>query len=184
MKYIYSFLIVFIAISIYSCNEEQKLKESLATMHSKEVDLGIDSMVCVYNPNDIQYTTKIKHTPFRMICYIDVPECSSCVLMKRNEAWENLLNYIGTYQNRLQVCYILHPSNFNLESFRFAVKASAITVPVYVDTANIFARKNPHVVENPMLHTFVINEKDSVVLVGNPTDNNKVRQLLVDILNY
>ena len=60
MKYIYSFLIVFIAISIYSCNEEQKLKESLATMHSKEVDLGIDSMVCVYSPNDIQYTTKIK----------------------------------------------------------------------------------------------------------------------------
>lgn len=181
MRYIH-LLIMFGLVFICSCSNNQRLKKEIVTMQSKTINLCLDSMACVYNKNDAQ-GAEHNHSSFKIVYYIDLPECSSCILMKKNKDWENLLDSITSCRNKLQACFILHPVAFNMDAFRFAVKASAITVPVYVDTAGVFMRNNPHISDNPILHTFIIDEENRAVLLGDPVGNSQMQQLLIDILN-
>jgi hypothetical protein len=45
-----------------------------------------------------------------------------------------------------------------------------------------FRRANPHIPDDPLFHTFVLNEQDSVVLVGDPFKNEKMEKLLLKVI--
>lgn len=53
---------------------------------------------------------------------------------------------------------------------------------VYLDTCHAFRKANPYVPDNPLFHTFVLNEQDSVVLVGNPFKNEKMENLFLKVI--
>ena len=53
---------------------------------------------------------------------------------------------------------------------------------VYLDTCNAFLQANPHVPENTLFHTFVLDEKDKVVLIGDPFKNKKMERLLLKVI--
>ena len=101
---------------------------------------------------------------------------------EKSEEWERLFDMVKPYQNRLVPLFILRPHAFDVDAFRFAVKVSATTVPIYVDTANIFIRNNSKLSAIPMLHTFVVDEQNRVVLIGDPLRNLEIQQLLVNLL--
>ena len=42
--------------------------------------------------------------------------------------------------------------------------------------------KDPHIPSNPLLHSFLLDENDSVLLVGNPVRNKKIEELFFKIL--
>lgn len=52
-----------------------------------------------------------------------------------------------------------------------------------MDTLNLFANKNPQLKTNKLFHCFLLNKKDSVVLVGNPIHNRKIEELMFKIVN-
>ena len=51
------------------------------------------------------------------------------------------------------------------------------------DTCGSFLNANKHIPNNSLLHTFMIDKNDSVVLIGNPHTNPKIRDLLFSIIN-
>ena len=55
--------------------------------------------------------------------------------------------------------------------------------PVFIDTLSFFRRHNPQIPKDRMFHTFLLDESDSVVLVGNPMQNNQIDNLLKQIVD-
>lgn len=49
--------------------------------------------------------------------------------------------------------------------------------PIYMDTTGIFHRTNPQLPSNPMLHTFLLDENNEVLVVGNPLENEKIDRM-------
>lgn len=173
---------LFIMLSVFcSCNNSSKIEGNIEGMELDTIKMELDSMICFYNDFDYK-CVDYKNAEFKMVYYIDLPECSSCMLMKKSEEWERLLDIVKPYQNRLVPFFILRPHAFDVDAFRFAVKVSATTVPIYVDTANVFIRNNSKLSAIPMLHTFVVDEQNRVVLIGDPLRNLEIQQLLVNLL--
>lgn len=52
-----------------------------------------------------------------------------------------------------------------------------VNYPVYIDTQGVFQQNNPHLSKNKLLHTFLLDENNNVILVGNPVRNLRVKDL-------
>lgn len=49
--------------------------------------------------------------------------------------------------------------------------------PILIDTLGEFERLNPHLPKNQALHTFLLDENNRVILVGNPLRNKKIKEM-------
>ena len=46
-----------------------------------------------------------------------------------------------------------------------------------MDTTGVCHRTTPQLPSNPMLHTFLLDENNEVLVVGNPLDNEKIDRM-------
>lgn len=53
---------------------------------------------------------------------------------------------------------------------------------VYFDYAGVTVKENPLLDKSSLLHSFVLNNRNEVVLVGNPFGNEKLYELLLEIM--
>ncbi len=51
-----------------------------------------------------------------------------------------------------------------------------------MDTLNEFAKLNPHLPKNRVLRTFLLDENNKVMLVGNPLHNKKIEDMFYKIV--
>ena len=51
-----------------------------------------------------------------------------------------------------------------------------------LDTLKEFERLNPHLPKNRALHTFLLDENNRVILVGNPSRNEKIKEMFYKIV--
>ncbi|MBR2195950.1 MAG: hypothetical protein IJ911_10090 [Salinivirgaceae bacterium] len=49
--------------------------------------------------------------------------------------------------------------------------------PIFIDTANQFYKLNPHIPDNKLMHSFLLDSEGKVVLVGNPIQNQAMFDL-------
>lgn len=54
--------------------------------------------------------------------------------------------------------------------------------PILIDTLGEFERLNPHLPKNQALHTFLLDENNRVILVGNPLRNKKIKEMFYKIV--
>ena len=118
---------------------------------------------------------------YRFIIYIDSTDCSTCSL-KNMYYWENILDSLTKYKSNISVNPIFSPRRTILNRFLNNLQEYNFRFPIYVDTCNAFLRANPHIPSNPLLHSFLLDENDSVILVGNPIRNKKIEELFFKIL--
>ena len=54
--------------------------------------------------------------------------------------------------------------------------------PILLDTLGEFEKLNPHLPKNRALHTFLLDENNNVILVGNPLRNKKIEEMFYQIV--
>ncbi len=62
------------------------------------------------------------------------------------------------------------------------MRTMAPLLPVHVDTAGIFIRENPHIPREAVYHTFLLDKDNRVVLVGNPSRSEKIKEMFWQIV--
>ena len=62
------------------------------------------------------------------------------------------------------------------------IKNSRVNYPIILDTLGQFAKLNPHLPKNKALHTFLLDENNNVILVGNPLHNKKIKEMFYRIV--
>lgn len=174
-------LIISAVMMFVSCNQKSDIETSLMKMKSRSVNLCLQEMQCRNKRGDTIVVDSVKPS-YRMVVYVDSTECSPCTIDKMY-MWNDAIKKAKKGGNKLRHVFIFAPKPDQIEDTYLSIESSGLDSYVYVDTAYAFRRENPHVPQDRMFHFFLIDDKDSVVIVGNPIEHPKIDSLVNRIVN-
>lgn len=166
---------------LVSCNGNRGIEEKINDMRSEPIKLCLEDMQCRNRYGDTIVVDSVKPS-YRMVVYVDSTECSPCTIDKMY-MWNDAIKKAKKGGNKLRHVFIFAPKPDQIEDTYLSIESSGLDSYVYVDTAYAFRRENPHVPQDRMFHFFLIDDKDSVVIVGNPMENPKIDSLVNRIVN-
>ena len=173
-------LLLVILLSFISCREG--VESSLTTFSGSHVRIPTNQMdlrFCSAYPD-----TLVKDAPLRLFTYIDTTECQTCQFPTLIDIEEKVRE--GEYANKLKVIHIFHIQPENKDLLYKVLCHNNIRGTVYLDTCGIVEKENPLLKGNKLLHMFILNKDNKVVLIGNPFCNafmrKQMRQVVKDEL--
>lgn len=161
---------------IISC-KQSSFKEEMDVFNNSQIKLMLDSMI---------YTQQNKmvssiESGYTYIVYVDSVSCSDCALnhFKDWTEFESLFD-----REKFSYLFIVNPKQSEMTNVIEKVKSDTLfNDRIYIDTAGVFERNNYLLPQNKLLHTFMINKNNTVVLIGNPINNPKIKKLFYKIIN-
>lgn len=182
LKRIFLLLIFFCVTVLQSCNhEEERFKGYVENLRKDPISVPLDKLSCLFDEEKISIISVNDSCMLKLVIYTDSIECSSC-RMKEMYKWDDFLSKLGAYSSQIEVFFIFAPLYSNMGLFKMVAKDLPQNYPIYIDTTNIFYRENPQIPSNPALHTFLLDEQNNVILVGNPLKNKKIEKLFWQIV--
>lgn len=119
-----------------------------------------------------------KKWDYAIVSYTDSIGCTSCKL--KLDKWKEFISLKDSiFEKRVEVLFFLHPSEhkeavFLLKDYRF-------DYPVCIDDNDTFNKIN-NFPSNIAFQTFLIDNENKVLAIGNPIHNPKVKELYMNII--
>lgn len=149
---------------------DDTLKQQILEMQGKTINLNLKNTDVYYNGKDTLYN----HTDAkRLVVYIDSLSCSTCFLnnmMTYYDINDSLVNKGG------HLIVILNPKHAKIEEIEEKVVMDKYPFYCIIDGSNEFLSTN-NIPDNNLLHTFMLDKNDKIILVGDPTRNSKLKEL-------
>lgn len=175
-KYLNLYASLILTVHIIGCTHQSNREIECFAKRPVHVPYQkMDKKVCSMYMDNLS-TGKI----LRIVNYIDAFDCSTCAL-SRLAAVEKEKKDLDELKD-VGFVYVIETDTEKAENVYFAFCNARIEGAVYLDTCHAFLRANPHIPDNPLFHTFVLNEQDSVVLIGDPFKNEKMESLFLKVI--
>jgi len=166
---------VFLCCACAGNNNEQKKKlaEELRKFQETAITLP-DNLLAKHCDEQVSPDKTLLNRKLKMVVYVNQAGCQDCKLhgllpmtymfMLENE-----------HRNNFGVIIILNSSD--IESTDDTLAELRFRRTVFYDLDGSFEFLNPHLPANELFHAFLLNEKNEVILVGNPVNNAKLNKL-------
>ena len=179
-KYYYILLLLL----LLSCNNNA-LTDSIRRLQSSPIDLCLDSLAYFVSEVDKQYNVDsisfYSDKNISMVVYMDSSSCSTCAI-KSMYHWLGFLEEVESrYKESMKVYFVFAPRKDQMVDFERSLQTLNIEYPIFIDTTNVFLRRNLNVPMDKNLHTFLLDQKRRVRLVGNPLHNLKMMELVYSV---
>ena len=129
---------------------------------------------------DERYNAGADATFLSLLFYVSENQCQSCffhqLVTYERENYESLAD-----QGVRFVC-IFSIKNIDIDILGSQLQTNRIRGDVYIDTCGAFILANQHVPDNPLYHTFVIDNDGNILMVGNPFQNSKMKRLFRKVI--
>jgi len=159
-----------------SCDKNKEFKDLLTQIQEKEIILPIDSMACIGN------VEQQIHFPYKIVVYTDSTECSSCLISSLDQ-WNPLLDKLENYGGKVGLYFIFNPAHKDMDAVKYSVKAMNASGLLYMDTLDLFLHRNAFIPKDAAMHTFLLDDNNKILLVGNPLYNKEIENLLWKVLD-
>ena len=172
-RYYNSNLIVILLsfLCIVSCGRI-KIKKKLSEMQGRSLRLSFDDMLYIGGKDNPCKTKELT-----WIVYHDSVNCKPCLIGHLPD-WDSIRNHPTT-----DCVFIFSAKPEEVSQYVKAYKENYIVAKVYLDTAEVFLKSNPQIPKETIYHTFLIDNHDSILLVGNPIRNEGVCRIYEKIKN-
>jgi len=185
MKKVSVFTIVIIFMSLllcYACKEENEYEKSLKLKlrSFKERAFVLPESMLAKNYNEKEPAdTDLLNRPYKMVVYLNSEGCQSCKLQSLLPLYMFIRE--NEHLEKLGVIIILNPSDFRkvdeiLSQMRFRYT-------VFYDLDGVIEYLNPSMPSEERFQTFLLDDKNSIVLIGNPLHNAKMKRLYMKELS-
>ena len=176
------FIFLTILLLLFACNtDKQEITESLIQLQSAPITVNTDKMVAYFD-GDIIKTQPPRYDAMKLVFYIDSALCNSCN-MKRLYEWQPIVDHAKGCNDNIDFFFIFSPSQKDIRSTKMTIKNSILENAIHLDTLGLFRQANPHIPDNPNLHTFLLDKDNKVVLVGNPLTNSKINEMFFKLIH-
>ncbi|ROT19287.1 DUF1573 domain-containing protein [Muribaculaceae bacterium Isolate-113 (HZI)] len=177
MRVIVNRIILFVAfLNLISCNQKNIDKENaIALWLGKEIVIPEGS---IYQIGDTAVEYCFDAADFKIVTYIDSTGCTAC-RMKLNE-WDKFINELKGIDD-VEINFVLIIDSKDKYKITDILKTNSFDHPVIIDTEFGFSKLN-EISENVKLHTFLLDDDNKVVIVGNPINNPKIKELYYKLL--
>ena len=159
-----------------SCEESEKerLSRLVQEWEGKEIFFPTHSTFTIQGKDTVDFD--FKDAEFKIVSYIDSVGCTGCKLQLHR--WKELISEVDSMTGgNVPFLFYFHPKNVN--ELRFLVRREAFTYPVSFDEKDDFNRLN-HFPSEMMFQTFLLNNENRVIALGNPVLNPKVKELYLE----
>lgn len=164
---------------LFACSNSKKeyIYSQLKDIEGKILNYpNLDSLTIQGKRTVKFYLNQHKHT---IVTYIDSGGCTKCKL--HLSEWKRLIHEVTSITNdSMPVLFFLYPKNRN--ELVSTLRKELFNYPVYIDDNNAFNNLNT-LPDNNDFHTFLVNEEQKVIAIGNPIHNPKVKELYLNILS-
>lgn len=176
MKLLFSSIALALSLVIASCSSHD-IEEKLQNMMEHPIELHLEDMIC-WNPINIDVTDSISEKSNTFIVYVDSTQCSPCYISRLPE-WAEFLELEQSEECNTTFQFIFDPRDGMLDELREKLVQSGFKHPVYIDSTHVFGKDNVNIPSDPLYHSFLMNNKNEIILVGNPCTNLQIKDLLL-----
>lgn len=162
-----------------SCKESPSIKISELVKEWSNKKIIYPDHICftVFGKDTISQDS-IPNSKYSIITYVDSLGCMSCKLQLRK--WKAFILEIDSLTKfSVPVYFFLHPRN--LDEMFLALKREQFNYPVCIDiddSLNILNRFPKEM----QFQTFLLDEKNRVIAIGNPIHNPKIKNIYYEIV--
>lgn len=174
------FLIPFLSCCMVGCSNERLIRDKINEMQSEPIDIPMSDMLYICNDKSVLSQSDGIDYPFRLVIYFNDNGCISCSA-KRLFVWNSML-YLEE-QGRVQFVFILRPSQDKIDDVINSYYDSGLEHSILVDTCGVFMGRNTKIPEGEIFHTFLLDSIGNVVMVGNPLENIKIKEMFDKLVN-
>lgn len=176
MKYCFlKYTILFFCLMSCSENKKQEVTRIMKEWNGKEI-LFPQKVKFTFYGNEYVYDT-IPRTEYKIVTYIDSLGCASCKL--RLSSWQNLIQQLDSMNLNIPILFFLHP--FDVRSLKAILRRDNFKYPVCMDINDEMNKLN-HFLTDINYQTFLLDENNKIVAIGNPVHNPKIKELFLNII--
>lgn len=175
--YIVGFFMQVLPLCMFeSCyNDKAKALHTIEELTENRIRLPLNKMDEVRSDNfDKSITNK---GSLRLVVYIDSFQCSPCLIDKIFQ-WNDKIKEADKRKGSLSFIFIVAPKRRQIEDTYLSIKSCGLVVPIYVDTAYAFNEANLFLPKSNVYHTFLIDGRGKILIIGNPLTNDKIDKLM------
>lgn len=179
MKCIYLLCIFFLISFIFVRCSNAEIEKKMEEMMYKKVEIPVDRMCVLYRdaPAIMRDSMYLKDR-MKWIIYLDSSYCKPCQISSIYD-WEAFMTNNNLSSDSISFMFIFSITKESLSDFQNAYKKACISHEAFVDTALLFAKRNPFIPKEAMFHTFLLDKNNEIVLVGNPIKNQMIKDLFL-----
>ncbi|MFI3315474.1 MAG: hypothetical protein R3Y04_07415 [Rikenellaceae bacterium] len=170
--------VLFIVLIFVSCQHDSTKNEYNRLISSTII---ISNSLESYIKGVKQLDSKNDERCMKLVSYINHNRCNSCVISKLSD-WNKIIAYSHIFKGKLKIYFILSPPSDELNSVLLSLKSSSFDYPVVIDKRNEFKKLNPQIPDNTKLNTFLLDENNKVVMIGDPRNSSKLYSLFKTIV--
>lgn len=148
--------------------KEWQGKEIVFPNSVKFLKFGTDTTACF---------DSIPNTQHKVLIYTDSLGCISCKLHLRE--WQKFINHIDSLQSDVSFLFFFNTNNF--EEVNYLLRRDKLRHPVCFDVNDSLNKLNNFPKHNDF-QTFLLDTDNRVVVVGNPVNNPKVKELYLRVI--
>lgn len=116
----------------------------------------------------------IWNSEFKLVIYKDSLSCTPCYI----ESLPKWFKIIDKYDSKkFSAIFILCPTKEDEIDIRLLMEMNGFEYPILIDNNNAFRNANSQISSNSLLHTFLLNDNNEVIFIGDPLSNEKINDL-------
>ena len=164
-----------------ACNtHKENVQKALKKLQSSAIAIPYERMECWASDSVIE-DKPWNNARLKLVHYVDSATCSTCYLQK--VAIYGLLFGMETQSNNeFYNVFIINPNIIAKKKLVSDFSSKLIPQTIFVDTANVFMELTPNLPPESMFHTFLLDENNKVILVGNPMLNEQIEDMMLSIV--
>lgn len=171
MKSSFLFTVMLMLLSSAGCSSG--LKNDIADMIDKTFVCETQSYE-KFGEEPSRNSRQISEYKFTFIAYFDSIECMECHINKLNN-WNKFIQICE--DNDTRVLFLFNPKRGDIMNLKMNIMRQRFKYPVYIDTCGSVKKHNNWIPKNPICHTFLLNDKNKVIMVGDPRKNISIMNL-------
>lgn len=153
-----------------------KIPQDIQSVMGSKIDLCLNDMMVIGD------STRVKNKGKKIVVFTDSTQCATCRLYAIGQ-WKPFMDSMDQNLKDIDYIFIFQPSKDNTQAVIDKVKDIELETCIYIDVNGIFLKKNPQVPHSSHLQTMLLDENNTVQLVGNPISNDKMDKLYRSIIN-
>ena len=177
MKNVYIILsCILLFFSSCKMSDDEYWKKELRCWHGREIRFPSNLRFSVYGEDIVD---DIISDGYKIVHYVDSTGCTSCKL--NLVEWKDFITVLDSMTNcNVPLLFFIHTKQ--TREVKFALKESSFDYPVCLDKGNEFCRLN-ELSQLPVLHTFLLDKYNKVIAMGNPVNNERVKELYLNLIS-
>lgn len=167
-----------VCLLVSSCEESEKerLSRLVKEWEGKEILFPTHSTFTIQGKDTVDF--QFQDAEYKVVTYVDSIGCTSCKLQLHR--WKEFLSEVDSLTNgNVSFLFYFHPKD--MKELRYLTRRDAFTHPVCFDEKDEFNQLN-HFPSEMMFQTFLLDERNRVVALGNPVLNPNVKELYLNLI--